>query len=221
MVKQELKKMVADATLEFVRKGLTLGKDGGDISVRDDETGYIYISPRPNKDLKIFTWATITEEQISIIDLEGNDIEDSGYRPTVEYPMHLAIYKARPDVKAIIHSHALWSSVFACANKPIPSICVEMDGTIPCAEFGSVGSKLLADNIVKAMGKTGKQCLMANHGAVVCGRDLDEAFIMSDYMERQAEITVYASLLGGAREIRHEDMLDGWVQEIGDELALY
>ena len=220
-IKYEYKQMVAEATLKFVSKDLTLGKDGGDISIMDPETGYIYISPRPNKNLKIFTWATITPEQIAVIDIDGNVVDNTGLYPTVEFPMHLAIYRARADIKAIVHSHALWSTIFACAQKSIPSICVEMDGEIKCSKYGRVGSEILGDYIVECLGKSGKQALMCNHGAVACGRDIDEAFIMSDYMERQAQIALFAELIGGAKIVKHEDMLEKWVEDISDELALY
>ena len=87
---------------------------------------------------------------------EGKLVDDSGLLPTVEAPMHLAIYRARPDVNAIVHSHAVWSSTFAVTGKNIPLILSEqslrLGGEVICAAYGKVGSEEIARNIVAALG---------------------------------------------------------------------
>ena len=81
----------------------------------------IYICPRPNASFDIRPdWRVIKAEHICVCDGEGNLVEDNGFLPTVELPMHLAIYKARPEVNAIVHSHPLYSSAFAVTGEDIP-----------------------------------------------------------------------------------------------------
>jgi L-fuculose-phosphate aldolase len=200
-IKQKLKKEVAAATRLFWEKGLTPGSDAGDTSLRDGETGLIYICPRPKPNvLRIPNWGMIKAKHIVVIDPDGKVVDDSGLVPTVEAPMHLAIYKARPDVNAIIHSHAIWSSAFAVTGKSIPSILAEqslhLGGEVICAAYGKVGSQELARNIVAALGKDKMAALMQNHGAVALGVNFEEAFISSDFLEKGAQVALLGGLLG-------------------------
>lgn len=212
MIKQHLKDELAQAVKLFWEKGLTPGQDSGDISIRDTETGYIYICPRPNESLKIPNWGIIKPEHIVVINLDGQIIEDTGILPTVEAPMHLYIYKARPEINAIIHSHATWSSAFAITGKNIPLVLAEqslfLGGEVICAEYGKVGSTKLAMNIIKALGNDKMAALMRNHGAVCIGKDLEEAFIVSDFLEKGAQTTLLGSILGELIVKSPDDILD-------------
>jgi L-fuculose-phosphate aldolase len=212
MIKHHLKEEVARATRLFWEKGLTPGQDSGDTSLRDQETGYVYICPRPDDKLKIPNWGVIKADDIAVMDLEGNLLEDNGILATVEAPMHLAIYKARPEINAIIHSHATFSSCFAITGKNIPLALAEqalfLGGEIACAAYGKVGSTELAANIVKALGGGKMAALMRNHGAVCLGKDFEEAFIVSDFLEKGAQTVIYASILGKVIAIDPDDILD-------------
>jgi L-ribulose-5-phosphate 4-epimerase len=212
-IKQELKEQVAAATRLFWGKGLTPGRDAGDISLRDSETGLIYICPRPKPNvLRIPNWGMIKAEHMVVIDLEGKVIDDSGLLPTVEAPMHLAIYRARPDVNAIVHSHAIWSSAFAVTGKNIPLILAEqslrLGGEVVCAAYGKVGSEELARNIVQALGKDKMAALMQNHGAVALGVNLEEAFIASDFLEKGAQVAILGGTLGPLVVRKPDEILD-------------
>ena len=103
--------MVVEYTHKLVDSGLSTSLDSGDLSYRDPKSGLIYIDPRPSEDLEIKNWKVITNKDIVVIDIDGNILNPEANRfPTVEWPMHLAIYKARPDINAIV-LHALYSSV--------------------------------------------------------------------------------------------------------------
>jgi L-ribulose-5-phosphate 4-epimerase len=212
-IKQGLKEDVAAATRLFWEKGLTPGRDAGDISVRDVETGLIYICPRPKPNvLRIPNWGMIKAEHMVVINLEGKVVEDSGLLPTVEAPMHLAIYRARPDVNAIVHSHAIWSSAFAVTGKNIPLILAEqslrLGGEVICAAYGKVGSEEIAKNIVAALGKHKMAALMQNHGAVALGVTLEEAFIASDFLEKGAQVAILGATLGPLIVRKPDEILD-------------
>jgi L-ribulose-5-phosphate 4-epimerase len=199
MVKQYLKEELVKGIKLFWDKGLSAGKDMGDISIRDRETNYIYICPRPSDNLKIPNWTILEKEHVVVIDIEGNLIEDHNILPTVEAPMHTEIYKSRPEIGAIVHSHAVWSSAFSSVGKNIPFVIGEqlyLGGEIVCAEYGKAGSREIAQNVVMALGKNKMAALMRNHGAVSLGLNLEDAFINSDFLEKNAKTVLLGSLLG-------------------------
>lgn len=212
-VRQDLREEVAAATRLFWEKGLTPGRDAGDTSLRDAETGLIYICPRPKPSvLRIPNWGMIKAEHMVVIDPDGKVVDDSGLLPTVEAPMHLAIYKARPDVNAIVHSHAVWSSAFAVTGKNIPLILAEqslrLGGEVICAAYGKVASDEIARNIVAALGKNKMAALMQNHGAVALGINFEEAFIASDFLEKGAQVALLGGILGPLVVRKPDEILD-------------
>lgn len=198
-INPELKIEVAKACHLFWEKGLTTGNDGGDVSLRDPQTGYIYICPSATTRHVIPNWGMVSPTDIVVTDLEGNLLEENWMRETVEAKMHYEIYKARPGVNAIVHSHALYSTVFAAAGWNVPPCTVEaafLGGEVICAEYGKIGSQLLADNIVKALGPQKKAALLQNHGAVLVGKHFREAFCASDYLEKLARVAILARSMG-------------------------
>lgn len=211
-IKNYLKEEVARATRLFWEKGLTPGLDSGDTSLKDADAGLIYICPRPSDTLRIPNWGVIKAEDIVVINLDGETVEDTSILPTVEAPMHVEIYKARPDVNVIVHSHAVWSSAFAIAGRSIPLTLAEqalfLGGEVVCAEYGKVASMELARNVVKALGKDKMAAIMRNHGAVCVGRDFGEAFAVCDFLEKGAQTTILGSLLGKLISLNPDEILD-------------
>ncbi len=200
-VKYEYKSTMVHATKRFVELGYTPIEDGGDLSMRDPETGLIYLSPNRGPEIDIPTWSVITEDDIVVTDIEGRIVDHHlGIKPTVEAPMHYAIYKARPDANAIVHSHCIYSSAFSISGRSIPLALSEMrkfGGDILCSpEFGPAGSKVLADGVVWALGKRNKAALIRNHGAACIGASFREAFQVSIYLEKLAQTCILAATLG-------------------------
>lgn len=208
-VKRELLEKTAEFTHKFYHAKLTPSHDSGDLSLRDPETGLIYVDPRPSATLDIPDWTVIKPEDILVFDIDGNLVwaEDDRFE-TVEMPMHLAIYRAFPRVNGIVHGHALWSSCFAVTGENIPCTLAEqalyIGGDVVCAEYGSVGSLELANNIVKALSGGVKAALLRNHGSVAIGADIEEAFSNAEYLEHCAQTTVMARAMGG--NLLHIDM---------------
>ena len=202
MLSKKLKDEVAEATLLFWEKGLSAGRDAGDTSLRDPGTNLIYICPQPTEKLKILNWGNITSSQIVVININNEVVDGTDLLPSLEAPMHIAIYKARPEINAIVHSHAVWSTVFAITGKNIPLVDAEMDeflgGEIICAKYAEVATEELGENIRKALGKNKFAALMRNHGAVCIGRDFEEAFNVSYFLEKNAKTVLFGNLLGGA-----------------------
>lgn len=212
-IKREYKQIVASYAEKFISHKFSPGMDSGDWSMKDSETGYIYICPRPNDFVDIIpNWSVLKDENVCVVDSDGNLVEDNGLLPTVELPMHLAIYKARKNVFGIVHSHPIYSSAFAATGENIPVLLAEqalfLGGEIVCAEYGVVGSKKLGEYIVEALGIEKKAALMRNHGSVVVGKDLREAFVLADMLEHGAIVAILSKVVGKPIVVSMDNILD-------------
>jgi L-fuculose-phosphate aldolase len=185
------KKLIVDSGLRMLRSGLTV-ETWGNISARDTETGLVYLTP------SAMQYDTITEDDIIVSKLDGTLVE-SPRKPTIEMDLHLAIYRARPDMHAIVHTHPLYSQVFAVLREDIPPVIDEaaqiMGGPVHCAAYALPGSPELAANCVEALG-TSRACLMANHGAICTGTNMEEAFKVAVVLEMTAQIYQMARSIG-------------------------
>lgn len=159
--------------------------------MRDREAGVAAITPsgRP--------YDTMEPGDIAIVTLDGEWV-DGPYAPSSETPMHTAVYRARPDVGAVVHNHALFCTVMAMAVDELPP------STPPQAEFAPIrvvpfavpGSRALAASVAAALGTDGLAVLLRNHGSLCCGRDLPAAMTAAAYVEEAAQVAYYASALG-------------------------
>jgi len=151
-------------------------------------------------------YTRLKPEDIVVIDSEGEPIEGE-LLPSSETPIHVGIYRARPDVRAVIHTHSIYASVCAVAGLEIPPVIDEMvffiGGGVRVAEYGFPGTEDLAEKVVVALGDR-NAALVRNHGVVGVGRSMEVALEVCGLVERVAQIFVYASLLGRANPIPHE-----------------
>ena len=200
----------AQGTRWLLDKGFTPSGDSGDVSLRDPNTGLIYISgflkglPFPYVDFHDFR-----AQDMAVFELDGTKISP-WCDATIETPMHLAIYRARPDVNCVVHSHPLWASIFAIAGMDIPLSLAEqyinLGAEIRTARYAPAGDMLMGEYIVEALGSN-NAAIMANHGAVTCGPTMEFAFRYSHFLENIAQKTIFAKLLGQVNTIRPEDIL--------------
>lgn len=216
LIKQEIKQALAEAAHKFYELGWTPGEDSGDISVRDPETGYIYMYPRPCARMPVIrNWGELTADKITVADADGNLIEDTHLYPTVEWPMHVAIYRARKDLNAVVHSHALYSSAFAITGENIPCVLAEqvlfLGGETLCCKYGKVGSWELANNMVEALGEKRMTALLRNHGAIACAGDLDTAMSYHSFLEKCAQTVAISKSLGTLELLDPNNALDDWI----------
>ncbi len=120
--------------------------------------------------------------------------------PSSEWPMHAALYRARPDVGAVVHCHSPYATILACARKAIPPlhymIAVASSDEVPCADYAVFGSEALASRVVAALGKRGAT-LLANHGQIAVGRDLDHALWIAQEVETLARTYWGTLAIGG------------------------
>lgn len=190
------KRFLIDACLRMVKSGLTV-ETWGNISVRDPETGYVYLTPSG------MPYDTIVEDDIVVMDVDGNRIEGER-KPTIEHAMHLGIMKNRPDVNAIVHTHPVYSQVFALLHENIPPVIDEaaqiLGGEVKVTEYALPGSPEMAANAIAAIGN-GAACLLANHGAVAVGKDMDAAFKVCTILEMTSQIYYMARCIGEPKPI--------------------
>ncbi len=208
-IKQLYQEEAARGTRKLFLDGYSPAGDCGDVSVRDPETGYVYVSGSPAA-IDYLNLGEYHACDMAIVDIDGNRIS-TWSRPTCELPMHLAILRARPEVNAVVHTHAMWSSVYCICGKSIPLVLAEqyvhLGGEVECAEYGPVGSQKLADLVVKALGSK-NAAMISNHGAVAVGATLDEAYTRAAFLECVAQKALMATFLGGVRTVKPEDILD-------------
>ncbi len=211
-MRDDLRDAVARSAHDLSHKRLSWGRDAGDTSARDPETGEIYILPKPAPGLEIPNWEVIEPQHVAVVGLDGR-IRQGEIEPTVELLTHLRIYEHRSDVGAIVHSHGRWSRIFAALRQPIPALMVDSfiyTGAAPilCSIYGGVGTDDVALSAVECLGKHGKAALLANHGAVCVGKDMAEAMSVAEITEDMARLAIYAKSLGEPHELGLGDLED-------------
>jgi len=185
------KKLIIESGRRMLNSGLTIGT-WGNISVRDPENGLYYLTPTG------MPYDIITEDDVVVMNSKVEVVEGTR-KPTIEAGLHINIMNARTDLNAIIHTHPIYSQVFACLHEDIPPVIDEaaqlLAGTVKCAEYALPGSDELAKNASTAMGN-GYACLLANHGAVCGGEDMDSAFNVCTVLEMTSQILYMAKAIG-------------------------
>jgi L-fuculose-phosphate aldolase len=162
----------------------------GNLSVRHGSAIYI-TATRTNKE-------TANPADISVVDLSGNLLE--GQRlPSTELAMHLFIYNSRPDVGGIVHTHPVFATAFAAARqgltKPVfPEVVLDL-GDVPLCNYATPSTEEVAASIKPHV--QANAFLLANHGAVALGGDVDEAYFRLEKLEHSAKTIFFARLLGG------------------------
>ncbi|RGY93945.1 class II aldolase/adducin family protein [Blautia wexlerae] len=188
---ERIRKIVLDAIQDAVAQGLIHGTSGN-IALRDDEDDVVAITPSG------IPYAGMTVEDIAIVDLNGKWL-DGKYKPSSEVPMHTAVLRARPDIKATVHTHAMFATIMAMGEDPVlrpitpPQCEFTPVGIVP---FTMPGSNDVADKVVEALGANGRSVLIKNHGMFTCGKDMKAAMSAATYTEEMAVTTFYAKLLG-------------------------
>lgn len=153
----------------------------GNVSVRQAERLLITPSGLP--------YAAMLPDDIVEIDLEGRRTGGSERKPSSEWPFHAAIYKARPDATAIVHTHSPCATALSCARRDIPAfhymIALGGGADIRCANYATFGTQALADNAVAAL-EGRRAVLLANHGVITIGQTLAGAQTLAGEVENLA-----------------------------------
>ena len=180
----ELRQALVDCGIRLVETGLVQGT-WGNISVRLDDT-HMLVTPSGLDYLRL-TPADMVRVDINTMKHEGN------IKPTSEKGLHAEVYKRRPDVKAIVHTHSKYLSVFAAAEEDMPVLKEFQDvfGTnVALAKYGLPGTSKLSKNTADALGSN-FGVIMSHHGMAACGASLDEAFENCKKLEENGRLWLY------------------------------
>lgn len=199
MTMDQIKLSIIEYGKAIKNSGLVIGT-WGNISIRHEDR--IFITPSR------VDYDKLNIGNIAVCDMEGNVLEGSE-RPSTELSTHIAIYKHRNDVKAIIHTHSIYATAFAAARKNIPAVTEDaamiLGGEIPCAKYAFPGSPELADNVVEVL-LNKNAVLLANHGAIGMGRSLEEAFLVCRILEKSARVYLLSTQIGIPKPLAIEEV---------------
>lgn len=184
------KKEVLEVARSMFEKGLVAGTSGN-VSMRLAEEELLAITPSRK------AYDMLTVDDIQVIDFEGEPVEGE-LIPSSEALLHIDIYRARKDVRAVVHTHSIFASILAVARLEIPPILDEQviltGGEVKVAEYAPPGSEELARNALAALEKR-NAVILANHGLVSLGKTVQEALTVAEVVERIARIYVHTLLL--------------------------
>src|SRR6476661_1544775 len=199
-LEEQTRAEIVEAGRRMYSRGYVASNDGN-ISARLDDTR---ILTTPKSVSKGF----MTPDMMVIVDYEGQKL--TGDRDaSSELPMHLEIYRNRPDVNAVVHAHPPLATGFAVAGIPLTrAVLAEVVttlGSIPIAEYGTPSTDELPAAVRKYI-KAHDGMLLANHGAVTCGPNVMGAYYKMETIEHFAKISLVARLLGGENLISRDEV---------------
>ena len=197
----KLKEELVELHLELPRNNLVVWT-GGNVSARDAETGLVAIKASGIR------YEEMRPEHMVIVDLNGKLVEGD-YKPSSDVHSHLYIYKHRPDVGGVVHTHSAYATAFAAVNRPIPvvltAIADEFGGPIPCGGFALIGDDAIGKVVVESIGKS-PAVLLKNHGVFTIGKDAKSAVKAAVMTEDNARTVWLAMQIGVPDEIAAEDV---------------
>jgi len=191
-------------------KGLVVATDGN-FSTRLPD-GNILITPSG------LPKGRLTIDSLVKIDLEGRKVKGT-YKPSSEYRMHLEVYRKRQDVNAVVHTHSPYATAFAVSHiplEPVVSEAVLTNGHVPVSPYATPSTEEVPRSISAYIEKH-NAILLANHGCLTMGKDLDEAFYRAERIEFLARVMFISRLLGGEKKIPQEEidkLLKNWGIEV-------
>lgn len=191
-----LRRKVAEISRRLYARGLVAGASGN-VSALLRDSGEILITPSG------VCKGHLAPKDIVKVDMDGNVISGK-LKPTSELSMHVAIYKVREDVNAIVHAHPPVSTGFACAGVALdysihPEMVV-MVGEVPLVEYVTPTTEELAKAVSRCV-INANAMLLRNHGTVTVGSNLEQAYQRMELLEDFAKIVLTAKLLGGPQAL--------------------
>ncbi|MFW9875660.1 MAG: class II aldolase/adducin family protein [Candidatus Thorarchaeota archaeon] len=195
----KLRMEVVDGAKAIFNKGLVEAGEGN-VSVKNGKKEELYITPSFNQ------YSTLKNDEIVHLSFDGTPLS-TGKLPSTEVKMHIAIYKSRPRVHSVIHTHSTFASMFSTIRKKIPIIMEEMyiflGGSIDVSDFGEAHSNEVGQVALKALGIK-NAALLANHGVIVCGKSIDHAVKFAELVEKLAKIYWGALQIGEPKTFSKE-----------------
>ena len=195
---QETREAVLAAAKEMLHVGLVEGT-AGNLSARLPD-GNVVLTPSS------LDYNAMTLDDLVITDIDGNVLRGDK-KPTTEKALHTSVLRLYPEINAVIHSHAMYATMFAIVQQPIPAVIEEfvafVGGDVPVAQYRTTGTDELADEVAKYVSNRAA-ALIANHGLLTVGKTPMDAMKVAILVERTAKIIWGARVLGDVVPIPEE-----------------
>ena len=176
------KKLIVETAHELVRKGFLMAT-GGNLSLRVKEKKAFAITPSN------YDYMKMTPEDVCVLDFDLNMLEGH-LKPSVESAMHGAVYQARADVNAIVHTHQVYTSALTLIKSPIPALFDEqarfLGRSVEIIPYAPSGTGMLKNTVAKHVKNQNNAFMMQNHGALVFGHDMERAVHNVEILEKCA-----------------------------------
>jgi len=192
---QNFRRLIIESGLRLLEEGLVT-RTFGNVSIRLDGN-FMLITPSGRR------YDELVEKDIVKVNYSSGEYE-GGIKPSSEFRLHAEVYKERGEVNAVIHTHQQNASTIAATHMTLPPILDDqaqlIGADVKVAKYAPSSSMELVENVVEALkGRTA--ALIANHGAVCIGRNIEEAFVVSQVLEKACKSFIEASFVGGAKSI--------------------
>lgn len=200
MILEKERQTIVEMGIRMINARLTTGT-GGNLSIFNREENLIAIKPSG------VPYQSMRARDVVVLSPDGEKI-DGVLKPSSETKFHLAIYQARQDVNAILHSHQVHATTIACMGIELPAVhyLLAFSGDkVPLAPYATFGTQALSDNIMSVLGKY-KACLLENHGLITMGSSLNEAFDIAEALELVAQIYIQAKSIGEPKVLPPKQM---------------
>jgi L-ribulose-5-phosphate 4-epimerase len=198
---EHLKEQVYRLHLELPKNGLVTWT-GGNVSARDPESGLVVIKPSG------VLYEELRPQDHVVVDLQGGVVEGH-LKPSSDTASHLYIYRHRPDVNGVVHTHSAYATAFASLGRSIPvyltAMADEFGGPIPCAGFAPIGGEEIGQQVIAHIGSS-PAVLLKQHGVFTIGPTAQAAVKAAVMVEDVARTVWLALQLGQPEEIPPEDV---------------
>jgi L-ribulose-5-phosphate 4-epimerase len=197
-----LKEQLVQLHLELPKNSLVMWT-GGNVSARDAETGLVVIKASGIR------YEDMRPEHMVVMHIEGKVVEGD-CKPSSDVYSHLYIYRHRPDVFGVVHTHSRYATAFAAVGKAIPCVLTamadEFGGPIPCGGFALIGDEAIGKVVVESIGKS-PAVLLKNHGVFTIGKNATAA-VKAAVMTEDVAATVWMALQIGTPDVIPQDEVD-------------
>ena len=201
MLLEQLRREVCRLHAELPRNNL-VAWTSGNISGRDPESGWVVIKPSGVR------YDELTAENMVVVDLDGRVIEGS-FKPSSDTFAHVYVYRRRPEINGVVHTHSTFATAWAAVGRPIPAvltaICDEFGGPIPVGAYAKIGGDEIGQEILRSIGAS-PAILMKNHGVFTIGKTPEAAVKAAVMVEDVARTVFYALQLGQPDEIPADEV---------------
>ena len=203
------KESIVEYGQKLIASGLTTGT-GGNLSILDPDHARILITPSG------VAYDAMSPADVVVMDMDGG-IMEGRRKPSSEWSFHASLYRKRPDVHAVVHTHSVYATTLACLRWEIPAVhyLIGFAGrNVPLAPYATFGTTELARNVVETIGPS-NAVLLANHGLVSVGPDLPRAFNTAEEIEFVARL-YYLTRVAGKPKLLSDDEMDRVIEKFKD-----